>query len=105
MEKQSEYYVNVENSILEDENVQSRVREYHGEFKKYRPVFKAKPANYYPNTCCDRIIQILMLFPAWIMCGVLLYAFTKWGLVDTRRFGWICLGVWCVYLFIIGKSL
>lgn len=103
MDKQSEYYVNVENSILEDEAMELKVSNYHGEFKKYRPVFRPRPANYYPNSCCDYCVQFMMLVPAWVMCAGLLFGFTRWGLLDTYTFGYICIGVWCLYLLIIGR--
>ena len=99
----NEYYVNEENSILEDDTIKSIVKGYQGEFKKYRPKFEARPANYYPNTCTDRCLHFVMLIPAWAMCGILLYAFTKWGLVNTHRFGYICIIVWALYIAIIGK--
>ena len=101
MQNNNEYYVNIENSILDDETTKRRVEDYHGEFKAYRPKFKPRPDNYYPNSCKDRCIQFLMLIPTWILCGVLLYAFTKWGLANTRAFAFICIGVWCVYITVI----
>ena len=103
MNTNNEYYINQENSILEEGPTKSMVQSYHGEFQKYKPKFKARPANYYPNTCEDRCIQFLMLIPAWVMCGVLLYAFTYWGLQDTHTFGYICISVWVVYIVVIGK--
>ena len=103
MKRNNEYFINSENSILENNETKNIVESYHGEFKKYRPNFKPRPANYYPNTCKDRVFQFLILFPAWIMCGVLLYAFTSWGLVNTRTFGYICIAVWCVYIAVIGN--
>ena len=99
----NEYFVNEENSILEDNTTKSIVQGYQGEFNKYRPKFEPRPANYYPNTCKDRCLHFVMLIPAWVMCGVLLYAFTKWGLMNTYTFGYICIAVWALYILIIGK--
>ena len=104
MQSNNEYFINSENSILEDNATKDFVKKYHGEFNKYRPKFKPRPANYYPNTCKDRILHFLILIPAWVMCGVLLYAFTLWGLQDTRTFGYICISVWIVYILAIGKN-
>ena len=104
MQNNAEYYVNVENSILEDGPTKDTVKSYHGEFKKYKPAFKARPESYYPNTCKSYFIQFFMLVPTWILCGVLLWAFTNWGLVDTDTFGYICIVVWGVYIVIIRKK-
>ena len=104
MSGKPEYYVNVENSILEEGHQKNSLREHHGEFKRYKPIYKARPANYYPNSCKDRCIQFCMLIPAWIMCGVLLYLFTWIGMKNTTTFGYVCIAVWALYIIIIGKS-
>ena len=103
MRNNNEYFINSENSIIEDVATKNMVTDYHGEFKKYRPVFKPRAANYYPNTCGDRICHVLILLPCYIMCAITLYLFTWWGLQDTRQFGYICVIVWLVYLLIIGS--
>ena len=103
MKNNYEYFINSENSILEEGNTKDIVSGHQGEFNKYRPKFKPRPANYYPTTCKDRLLHLLVMIPAWVMCGVLLFAFTYWGLQDTRTFGYICIAVWVVYIVVIGR--
>ena len=105
MQNNNEYFINSENSILEDNATKDLVKKHHGEFNKYRPQFKARPANYYADTWCDKVLQVLILFPCYIVSGILLYAFVLWGLQNTRTFGYICISVWIAYICFIGTKI
>ena len=89
-------YEETENSILTD-----KVKNYEGEFGRYRPKFKGLPQNYYPNTVGDFFIQCGMLFPAYIIAGLTFWGLLTWGLNDSQLFGWVSFGVFVAYIIIV----
>ena len=89
-------YEETENSLMVE-----KIKNYEGEFGRYRPTFKGVPANYYPNSVGDFFIQCSMLFPAYIVAGLTFWGLLTWGLNDSELFGWVSFGVFIAYLIIV----
>ena len=89
-------YETTENELLAD-----KVKLYEGEFNKPHPNFKGLPPNYYPNTWCDVLVQILALTPVYIVCGLLMWGFLVWGLKYPDSYAWVSFGIFMLYLGII----
>ncbi len=74
---------------------------YQGEFNKRTPNFKGLPRDYYPTTCSTFCIAFLMIFPIYIVCGLLFWGLIVWGLEDAKTVGYVSLLAFVVYLCII----
>ena len=80
---------------------EDRLDAYRGEFRMYKPKFKGRYENEYPNRWYSYIIQTLMLFPIYIICGLLMWGFIEWGLRSPKSWGWTNFGLFCFYVLFI----
>lgn len=74
---------------------------YRGEFDKATPKFRGMPRNYYPTTPKSVIVGFLMLFPAYIVTGLVMWGSISWGLAHPVSLGWTNFGVFMFYLAVV----
>ena len=82
-------------------NVDDKLDAYKGEFGVYKPKFKGRYADEYPNRWYDYIIQTLACLPLYIICGLLVYGLLEWGFRDPYSYGWTDFAVFCAYVVMI----
>ena len=82
-------------------SITDRLEPYKGEFGIYKPKFKGRYENEYPNRWHDYIIQTLMLFPLYAVIGLTFWGFVVWGLADPLSFGWTNFAVFCGFVAMI----
>ena len=81
--------------------INDKLDQYRGEFGVYKPKFKGRYENEYPNRWYDHIIQILMILPLYVVLGLTLWGFVVWGLADPLSYGWTNVGVFAFFLIVI----
>ncbi len=81
--------------------INDKLEQYRGEFGVYKPKFKGRFENEYPNRWYDHIIQFLMILPLWIVLGLTFWGFVVWGLAHPLSYGWTNVGVFCFFLFLV----
>lgn len=74
---------------------------YRPEFDKATPKFRGMPRDYYPTTPRTIGVGCLMLFPAYIVSGLVMWGCIVWGLNSHISLGWTNFFVFMAYLIII----
>lgn len=56
------------------------------------------PRNYYPTTVKSVAFGCLMLFPCYIVTGLIMWGCIAWGLAHPTSYGWTNFGVFMFYI-------
>ena len=96
-----EKWKNTTNEQHEFDSINDKLEPYKGEFGIYKPKFKGRYENEYPDKWYDVVIQVLMIFPLWIVLGLSFWGFVVWGLADPISYGWTNVGVFLGFLLMV----
>ena len=91
------------NKYATDDHIQisQKLENYKGEFGIYKPVFKGRYANEYPNRWYDWVLQILVCLPLYLVCGLLMWGYLAWGFASPISYGWFCFGTFVGYIVVL----
>ena len=99
MDKKSEFKEDFQtNEKLE---INKKLEQYKGEFGIYKPNFKGRSENEYPPKWYDYVLQTLVCFPVYIVCGLLMWGLLAWGFKYSVSYGWVSFGLFIAYLVIL----
>ena len=91
--------------------ISNKLDQYKGEFGTYKPSFKGRHENYYPNKWYDWILQTLICFPVLIVLGLLMWGYLAWGFASPVSYGWYMFGTYIgtfvllnILVFIFGRD-
>ena len=91
-----------ENYATDDHvKISQKLENYKGEFGVYKPVFKGRFDNEYPNQWYDWVLQMLVCLPIFVVVGLVMWGYLAWGFADSISYGWFCFGTFLGYIVIL----
>lgn len=77
--------------------VHPRAQAYRADFGAYNPVFKGVPEGYTPKPWYEWVLDVLLLLPLYVFCGLAMYGCISWGIASPTSYGWAMLGLTVVF--------